>query len=102
MNRLQPWSAVRWGADKYQATTTEGAEPTGTRAGLQGQGVGGVKDASTREGEPGLGPDGMQGQDPTEIMGCERGVLTGAPGEHMLYDHTPPGHYPPPPITVQR
>lgn len=77
------------GAGKYQATTLEGDEPTGTRAGLQGQGVGGVKDASIREGEPGLGPDRMQGQGPMEATGCQRGVLSGAPGEHVLCDHMP-------------
>lgn len=105
MNRPQPWSAMLWGeagsgrvvADKYQATTLKGDEPTGTRAGLQGQGVGGVKDASIREGEPGLGPDRMQGQGPMEATGCQRGVLSGAPGEHVLCDHMPQDTPPPPP-----
>ena len=56
-----------------------------------------MKDASTREGEPGLGPDEMQGQGPTETTGRQIGVLTGAPGQHVLYDHTPQDTSPPTP-----
>ena len=62
-----------WGADKYQATTTEGDEPTGARAGLQGQGVEGVKDASTREGDQGWGQMGCKARAPRRSRGAREG-----------------------------